>query len=93
MSPLAGVAIFLDDETLKRLAGAVVILSSLEDSEVLASVDSTAEFTVFVKGCSSATAALVVGVWQAVAAADSHFLLSFNFSGGGARVSRCVRSG
>ena len=38
MSPLAGVAVFLDDETLKRLACAVVILSSLEDSEVLASL-------------------------------------------------------
>lgn len=43
MSPLAGVAIFLDDETLKRLAGAVVILSSLEDSEVLASLKSNIE--------------------------------------------------
>lgn len=93
MSPLAGVAVLLDDETLKRLAGAVVVLSSLENSEVLAAVDSTAEFTVFVEGGSSAAASLVVRVWQAVAAADSHFLLSFDFSSGGARVSGRVRSG
>lgn len=38
VSPLAGVAVLLDDETLKRLAGAVVVLSSLEDSEVLTSL-------------------------------------------------------
>jgi len=93
MSPLAGVAVFLDDETLKRLACAVVILSSLEDSEVLASVDSTAEFTVLVEGSSSAAASLVVCVWQTVATANSHFLLSFDFSSGGARVSWGIRCG
>ena len=47
VSPLASVSVLLDDEALKRLASAVVVLRSLEDSEVLAALKFGVSFLEF----------------------------------------------